>query len=146
MAHYQASVRTKLSPADAFARMARVECFSAWDPGILRSEQTRGSGPGVGAAYDLLVDAVPKQTFRYRVTEFEAPKRYRMLARTTFFTSDDEVRVEEVEAGSRVIYAAELELSGVLRVFDPFLRPVFRVIGDRAARGLATYLDGVLER
>jgi hypothetical protein len=145
MAFYQTSVRTALGVADAFERMAHVERFAEWDPGVLRGTQVRGVGPGPDAVYDLLIDALPKQTFRYQITQYEAPNRYRMVARTALFTSYDDVVVEAWGGGARVTYAAELVLNGPLAVFDRALRPVFRRIGDRAARGLAQFLSGALE-
>lgn len=144
MATYQTSVRTALSVSEAFERMARVERFAEWDPGVLRGTQVRGAGPGPDAVYDLLIDALPKQTFRYRITQYDAPTRYRMVAKTLLFTSYDDVIVEASEGGARVTYAAELVLNGPLGAFDRALRPVFHRIGDRAARGLAQFLGGTI--
>ncbi len=43
-----------------------------------------------------------------------------------------------------VTYEADLSLKGVLRIGDPLLGLAFRRIGDRAAAGLRTALDGVM--
>ena len=43
-----------------------------------------------------------------------------------------------------VTYDAELKLNGVLRCADFVLKPLFKRIGDRAAKGLTTALGGVV--
>jgi hypothetical protein len=90
----------------------------------------------------LTIDGTPKQIFRYETLEFEAPRRYLMVAKTKRFTSIDEIRVIAQSTGSLVTYDAELKINGVLSVFDFALRRIFNRIGDRAARGLASFLKG----
>jgi hypothetical protein len=135
-----------MSPAEAFAAVSDVSRFQEWDPGVLAGKRVAdddaGSGIGVGAAYDLTIDAMPKQVFRYQITEFEAPERFLMVAKTRRFTSIDEIRVIADGTGCKVTYDAELLLNGVLSVFDIALKRVFNRIGDRAAKGLATFLNG----
>ena len=144
MAHYETTIRSPLSPADAFAAVADVARFAEWDPGVLHGVQVSGRGPALGAVYELTIKAVPPQLFRYRTIEFEAPRRYLMVASTLFFTSIDEVRVAPSGDGSATTYHAELKLNGPLRVFDLGLRMVFARIGDRAAAGLARFLRGTI--
>jgi hypothetical protein len=136
MARYVTSVATPLSPAEAFAYMSDVTRFLEWDPGIRRAVRVAGDGAGVGTAYDLTVEAGGTRVMRYEVQEYEAPRRLRLLARTPFLTSEDEVRVEPEGHGSIVTYDATLTLHGPLGLFDPLLRLAFRRIGDRAAAGL----------
>jgi hypothetical protein len=140
MAHYVAAVRSPLPPAQAFAKMADVERFSEWDPGVIQSTRIVGSGPGVGTAYDLTVKAGSTSVMRYAVTEIDAPRRVVLVARTLWLTSVDEIRVEAAPGGSKVVYDATLTLNGPLRLFDPVLGLAFRRIGDRAAAGLRRFL------
>ena len=79
---------------------------------------------------------------RYEVKEYEPPRRILLVARTSFLTSVDEVRVEAAGSGSIVKYDAKLTLNGPLTLFDPLLRLAFRRIGDRAAAGLKRVLSG----
>jgi len=140
MAHYVATVRSPLPAAQAFAKMADVERFSEWDPGVIRAARIPGSGPGVGTAYDLTVKAGSTSVMRYAVTEIDAPRRVVLVARTLWLTSVDEIRVEAAPGGSTVVYDATLTLNGPLRLFDPVLGLAFRRIGDRAAAGLRRFL------
>jgi hypothetical protein len=94
MARYVTSVATPLSAAEAFAYMADVTHFVEWDPGVKRVLRVAGDGAGVGAAYDLTVQAGGTTMMRYEVKEYEPPRRILLVARTSFLTSVDEVRVE----------------------------------------------------
>ena len=141
MAHYETSVTTDLSPAEAFARMADMTRFKEWDPGVLDAKQVAGNGPGLDAAYLLTVKGVPKPLpLKYVVTEFENGVRFRALAKAKMFRSDDVISVEPNGSGSTVTYTADLLLEGPLRIFDFALGPVFNRIGDAADGGLRKFL------
>ena len=142
MAKYVTSVATPWAPEVAFAYMADVTHFAAWDPGVKRAVRVTGEG-GVGTAYELTVVAGGTTVMRYEVTAFEAPRRLLLVAKTAFLESIDEIRVEPTPQGSRVTYDAQLKLKGPLGLFDPLLRLAFRRIGDRAAEGLRRALQGV---
>jgi len=143
MARYTTTVATPLSPAEAFAFMADVTRFAEWDPGVKRAVRVQGDGPGFGAIYELTIDTGTRSVMRYAVTEFQAPRRFVLVAKTPFLTSVDEVRVEPGTSGARVTYDAKLTLNGPLALFDSFLAKAFKRIGDRAAAGLRTALQGV---
>jgi Polyketide cyclase / dehydrase and lipid transport len=145
MARYTASIPTSRSVEDAFAYMADVSRFAQWDPGIERAVQVAGAGPGVGAAYDLTVRTIGTTVMRYEVVEYQAPRRFLLVSRTSLLVSHDEIRVAPAAggaAGSIVTYDAKLTLHGPLRLFDPLLRWWLRRIGDRAMAGLRDHLAG----
>lgn len=142
MARYVTSVATPLSAAEAFAYMADVSHFVEWDPGVKSVLRVAGDGAGVGAAYDLTVQAGGTTVMRYEVKEYEPPRRILLVARTSFLTSVDEVKVEPAGSGCIVTYDAKLTLNGPLGLLDPLLRLAFRRIGDRAAAGLNRVLSG----
>jgi hypothetical protein len=142
MARYITSVRTPLSAREAFAYMGDVTRFVEWDPGIKRAVRVAGDGASVGTAYDLTVKAGGTTVMRYEVKKYEAPRRILLVARTSFLTSVDEVRIKPVRSGSVVTYDAKLTLHGPLMLFDPLLGIAFRCIGDRAAAGLRRVLKG----
>jgi len=139
MSHYATTVSTPLSPAQAFAFMSDVRHFAEWDPGVSTSVRVVGDG-AVGSAYDLTV-APGKTVMRYQVTACEAPRLLRLVAKTRFLTSVDEIRVEPAGTGALVTYDAVLTLNGVLGVMDPLLGIAFKRIGDRAAAGLKHALN-----
>jgi hypothetical protein len=144
MARYVTRVRTPMSAEKAFAYMADLRRFAEWDPGVRRVEQIEGDGGGPGAVFDVTVASVgPDLTLRYRTTEYDPPHAFRVVATSTFFTSDDRIRVDSDGDATIVTYDAELRLNGPLGLFDLGLRLAFGWIGDRAAAGLRKALDGV---
>ncbi|MEZ4266474.1 MAG: SRPBCC family protein [Myxococcota bacterium] len=142
MARYTTSVQTPLAAPAAFAYMADVTHFAEWDPGVVRVSRVVGDGASVGSAYDLWFKTVGTTLMRYVVTEYDAPRRVLLTARTRLVTSVDEIRVAPSSAGegSLVTYDAVLTLNGPLRVFDSLLDAAFQRIGDRAAVGLRRVL------
>lgn len=143
MARYVTEVATSLAPDEAFAYLADLCHFEEWDPGVRRSVQVAGDGPGPGAAYEVTVAAVPRDLLlRYETVEHDAPRSTLVVARSAVFTSEDRITVEPSDTGSVVTYDAVLRLDGALAVFDVGLRLVFGRIGDRAAAGLRTAIGG----
>lgn len=147
MARYSTTIRTPMSPTEAFAYMADLRNFEEWDPGVQRARQVDGDGAGPNSAFDVTVDAPAGRglTLRYETTEYDAPSRVVVRAQSKLFTSLDRIDVEpdaESGDGSLVTYDAELKLNGPLKVFDVALRPVFDRIGGRADGGLQRVLDG----
>jgi carbon monoxide dehydrogenase subunit G len=143
MARYTTSIRTPMPPAEAFAFMADLRNLATWDPGVRRTEQVEGDGPGADAVVDVTVAGVGRDlTLRYRTVSFEPPGWVVVRARSAQLVSEDRIAVTPAGDGSIVTYDAELRLRGPLVVFDPGLGLAFRRIGGRAAAGLAAALGG----
>jgi len=145
MARYLMHVRTPMPPAEAFAYMADLTNFAEWDPGVDRSEQVQGDGPGPDAAFDVAVQALGRSiTLRYDTITYEAPTTLVAFAESNVLTSLDTITVEPDSSGSGsvVTYDAVLKLKGLLGVADPLLGLSFKRIGDRAGAGLVTALAG----
>lgn len=143
MAHYEVTIPTSLSPQEAFDRLAAVERFVEWDPGVTSGEQVEGVAPGVGSAYILKVKSFVGSdlALRYETTSFDSPNRFVIVADAKSLRSDDVITVVPDGDGCRVTYAADLEMKGVFAVVNPLLGLVFKRIGDKAAAGLRTFLD-----
>lgn len=143
MPNYEAVIDSPLAPEEVWRRVADVTAFEQWDPGTRRAVQVEGDGPGLGAAYSLTVGGLRGTLdLRYEVTEFEPPRRLRLVADTGTLRSDDRITVEPGGSGSRVTYRAYLGLHGPWKVLTPLLALAFGRIGAKGAAGLRTYLDG----
>jgi len=144
MARYVTKVRTPRSVEDAFAYMADLRNFAEWDPGVTAAVQVEGDGPGPDSEFDVTVKSPGRDlTLRYVVVEHSPPGFVRAVAEDRFLTSDDRITVEADGEQTLVTYQADLTLNGFLGIADPLLRLAFGRIGDRAAAGLRTALDGV---
>ena len=145
MARYFTRVQTPWPAERAFAYVADLRNFAEWDPGVTAVEQLTGDGPGPDAAYSVTVTgAVRPMTLRYETTAYDPPRRIEVRAESSSLLSIDVVTVEPVTdgAGSIVTYDATLTFRGLARLADPLLALGFRRIGDRAAAGLRTALEG----
>ena len=145
MPKYQTVVLTPWSPDRAFAYLSDLCHFADWDPGVKRSVQIDGGGPGLGASYDVTVSNPGRDlTLRYETVVFEPPRRIEVRAESSALLSVDVMTLEaNSDFGTTVTYSADLSLRGVLALGNPALALAFRRIGDRAARGLQHALEGV---
>ena len=143
MARYVTKVRTDRAAAEVFGYLADLTNFAEWDPGVSRSVQVSGVGPGADAAFDVTVASVGRPlTLRYETVTYDAPHELIVRARSRVVTSIDSISVSSVEGSTVVTYDADLRLNGVLGLLDRGLQPAFARIGDRAAAGLRRVLDG----
>jgi hypothetical protein len=142
MAHFVDTIPTPWSPEEAFAYLADVRNFAAWDPGTKRAVLAVGDGPNLNAAYDLDLKVGPATlTWRYEIVEWDPPRRFVLRAETGTMTSVDEVRVGTAAEGATVTYDTTLTLHGIARVSDPFLAIALHRIGSRGADGLRKALQ-----
>jgi len=143
MAHYTVTVSTSLAPHAAFAYMADLRNLVEWDPGVKRVSQVDGSGGGPDASFDVVATGRRELTFRYITVEYDEPRKAVIQARRRLLTSIDTIAIAVGSASHCLVtYDAVLRLNGPLRWADFILKPMFKRIGDRAARGLVAALDG----
>lgn len=145
MPKYRTTVGSSWTAERAFEYLLDLEHFADWDPGVKRSARVAGSEPGLGAAFDVTVSAPGKDmTLRYKTVTVNPPHQFEVRAETSTLRSVDVITVEPETRGGgcRVTYVADLSLKGVLRIGDPLLGLAFRRIGDRAATGLRSVLEG----
>lgn len=144
MARYIVTVRTPRSSQAAFDYMADLRNLAEWDPGVKRVTQIEGTGGGASASFDVVVaSGRGEMTLRYDTKQYEEPRLVVIAARSRMLTSIDRVSINAAAgSGCLVTYDAELRLNGPLRFADFALKPMFKRIGDRAARGLVVALAG----
>ncbi len=142
MTRLQEQIETTLPIDDAFAFIADFANSPAWDPGTATSERLDAGPVGVGARYQLGVrmrgQVVPME---YRITRFEPPRRVVLNGSGSGVTAEDDIRFEPAGTGARVDYAADIRLSGLLRLAQPFLGRAFAKIARDAADGMQRALD-----
>ncbi|HSF84170.1 MAG TPA: SRPBCC family protein [Acidimicrobiia bacterium] len=137
--------RTITVPGSAdkvFAYVADFSNTAEWDPGIVSAERT-GSGPvGEGSAFDLVARFKGRDlATTYRITEFDPPSRVVLVGGTNNFTSTDIITVTPATEGVQIGYRAIFELSGIMRLSEPFLKGTFNRLADDAVAGLKVVLS-----
>ena len=143
MARYKDTVPSSRSQADTFDYLARFSNTEDWDPGAVKGRDLQEGGPiGVGSRFSLDFKIGGRvQELVYEITEYERPRRVRLVAEGTGFTSDDEIVVSKRGERSEVTYAADVRLRGPLRLFDPLMRIGFGRVAGKAAEGLRATLS-----
>ena len=137
------TIRTARPLDDVFAYLADFTTAAEWDPGVESSVAETDGGPGEGARYLVTAGFAGRSlAMTYEMTAYEPPNRVVLRGSTGNFVAVDEIRIDSVEGRTQVRYRAEFTLSGFLRILEPFMRPAFRRLGDKALNGLAAALDG----
>ena len=143
MARYKDTVPSSRSQEDTFDYLARFSNTEDWDPGALKGRDLQnGSAIGVGSRFALDFEIGARtQELIYEITEYDRPRRVRLVADGGWFTSDDEIVVSERGERSAVTYDANVRLSGPLKLLDPLMRIGFKRVAGKAAEGLQRTLS-----
>lgn len=141
MARFSETIETPASPSSAFAYVADFTTAAEWDPGILESRRVGEGGPGVGARYDVVAEFRGRKVpFRYEIRQYEPERRIVLHGEGGKAVSDDIIVFEPTGSGTRITYTADLRLTGIWRVAEPFLGGTFAEMGRKALAGLQAEL------
>jgi hypothetical protein len=77
----------------------------------------------------------------YRITELVAPERLVLVGEGSGIWTEDVLTFAETESGTSVDYHAEIKLSGLLRLVQPFLGRYFDSVGQGVLVGMKRELD-----
>jgi len=142
MAQYVTTIPSSLTPQDAFAYMADLRNFAKWDKGVIKVEQVKGDGAGLGTVFDVTVKGFggSTSTLRYTTTEYDEHTNILVKGVNTLFTSIDRAPIKKTETGCDVVYDAILTANWIIAPMNLLLGKVFNKIGDTATRGLREVL------
>ena len=138
MPRYVVTVPSSWSPDRAYAYMADMTNYVEWDRGIMRVTQTKGSGGGEGAVYEVTTRGFGGRDMllTYETTEHDGSTNVLLVGRNFMFTSVDRITVAPTATGCDVTYDAKLTFNGLLAPLNLPLGLVFNKVGDAAAKGL----------
>ncbi|MGI8999060.1 MAG: SRPBCC family protein [Candidatus Limnocylindria bacterium] len=142
MTRISETVETTLPIEAAFAYLADFANSQEWDPGVASAERI-GDGPiSVGARYRLEVRIGNRVApMEYRVSEIEPPFRIVLVGAGSGVSAVDTITFTKISTGTRVDYAADITLGGIMRLIQPFLRGTFANIAANAVGGMQRQLD-----
>ncbi len=144
MIHLKEIVEVPRPRADAFAYVADFTTTMEWDPGISHAEQLSPEGPGLDCRYEVTAVFNGNERRLTYVTEvYEPPERVVFRGGDRRFESVDTITFETMENGTRIIYAADFRMKGLLAVLEPMLRNRFQKVARKGASGLAAALEGI---
>lgn len=138
MPRYVVTVPSSWSPDRAYAYMADMTNYVEWDRGIMRVTQTKGSGGGEGAVYEVTTRGFGGRDMllTYETTEHDGATNVLLVGKNFMFTSVDRITVAPTATGCDVTYDAKLTFNGLLAPLNLPLGLVFNKVGDAAAKGL----------
>lgn len=138
-------IEVPLEPARAFDLIADFSTSAAWDPGVVSAARVREGSPdpsGVGAAYRLTVTFRGRESeMTYRTTEYRRPEHVVFEGEGPRIAATDTIGFEPSGAGTRITYVADLRLTGLATLAEPFLGSAFEEMGDRALSGMRSWLS-----
>jgi hypothetical protein len=144
MAKYHAALQSRRPAHDTFDYLATFSYAAEWDPGVLAATQVDPGPVGAGTRFRLVVPFLGRRLpLTYAVTDYQPGRSVTLTATSGLLRATDRI---EVTGEAMVSYDAEVVLRGPLRAFDSLLRPGFRAVADRAARGLARVLGSPAPR
>ena len=135
-------VETTLPIDDVFEYVADFANSQEWDPGVATAERLDEGRVGLGSRFRLGVRLGPRVgTMDYRISVFERPTRVVLVGSGSGVSAIDEIRLEQLAAGTLLDYTADIRLGGILRLAEPFLGNAFAAIGRNAADGMQRTLQ-----
>ncbi len=130
-------IQTTLPVDDAFAFVADFANAARWDPGTVTSERVDAGPVGEGARYQLGVRMAGRTApMEYRITRFDAPRRVVLHGAGSGVSAVDDIHFAGSPTGTTIDYTADIRLTGLLRLVQPFAGRAFAAIGRDAAAGM----------
>ena len=141
------TIEVSREPEGSFDAVADFSNAAKWDPGVVAAEQIHegeASPSGVGAEYHLTVTFRGRESeMTYRTTEYLRPSRVVFEGRGPKIAARDTIEFESMHGGgTRLTYVADLRLTGLAKLAEPFLGGAFDAMGKRALAGLQAWLSG----
>jgi dehydrogenase/reductase SDR family member 12 len=131
------TITTTLPADEAFAFVADFANAPIWDPGTATARRVDEGPVGLGSRYELQVRMGRRLApMTYRIVEHEPSRRVVLRGEGSFVAATDEITFDQTPSGTRIEYVADIRLTGLLRLVQPFLGGAFAKIGRDARDGM----------
>jgi carbon monoxide dehydrogenase subunit G len=137
------TITVPTSVEEAFAYVADFSNLPEWDPGIVSAVRTEGTGSERGAAFRVEATFAGRTIpMTYRIVVSEPPDRVVLEGEGSTIVAVDDIRFRRKrEHLTEIDYVADLNLKGVGRLIQPFLRGSFEKLADASLGGLEQRLS-----
>ena len=126
----------------AFRYISDFSNIEQWDPGVIESEKISQGPLAVGGEFRVIVKAgLSTTTMKYLVTDFDPPRRIVLEGSGGAINAVDTIEFSETEQGTRIDYRADIHLTGLAGVAEPFLGFALERVGRNAMEGLQRALS-----
>jgi carbon monoxide dehydrogenase subunit G len=142
MTRVQQTIHVKAPIEAAFDYVADFSTTEEWDPGIVEASRLDVGPSREGSRFHVVSEFNGRKLpLEYTITAFERPRRVVLVGEGDTFHGVDEITFESAGSGTMVTYVADLQLKGIARIVEPFMKGRFEELGRKAAAGLQRELD-----
>ena len=128
--------------AEVFPYVANFAHIAEWDPGVAASAKLTPGPVREGSRFRLVVRFGPRRTaMEYVMKTFEQDRRIVLEGSGGPIRAVDDIRFSAIDAGTRIDYRADIDLSGLAGLAQPFIGPVLQRVGKKAMNGLQKALS-----
>jgi carbon monoxide dehydrogenase subunit G len=132
---------TTLPRETAFEYIGDFANVDQWDPGVVSATKSGSGEAAVGASYDLVLSFGGQQLeMRYTITELVPGHRVALEGTGSRVRAFDVIEFNEYDDGTRITYTADIGLTGVARLFEPFMKGRLAKVGEDAGNGMRRWL------
>ena len=145
MATFHTSLWIPRSPADVFSFVSDFRNAPRWDPRTYSAVMATDEPIGLGTRFELqgglltksVHDELPaflrgNEALPYEIVEFDPPRVVAFRGETKTTRYHDRIQLSEDGGGTRLIYDAELTLTGLFAIGEPAFQVLFEKIGRDA--------------
>ncbi|MEP6972517.1 MAG: SRPBCC family protein [Actinomycetota bacterium] len=137
-------VEVRQEPEVVFDAVADFSSSAQWDPGVVAAERVSDGATAptdVGAIYRLTVTFRGRSSeMTYRTTQYRRPDRVVFEGAGPRIAATDTIEFARIDGGgTRITYVADLRLTGLAKVAEPFLGRSFEEMGARALAGMKAW-------
>jgi carbon monoxide dehydrogenase subunit G len=142
LARIRETIITRLPLERTYGYLADFANAAEWDPGVAWAERLDPGPVAVGSRYRLGVRMAGRVApMEYRVTQLEPNRRVVLEGSGSGVRAIDEISFAPAEGGTNVDYSADIRLTGLLRLVEPFAGGAFAAIASKAREGMQLTLD-----
>ncbi len=147
MVRLHETLDTRLPIGSAFAFVADFSNAQSWDPGVAWSKAVGNGAVEIGSTYELGVRMAGRVApMEYSVILLEPNRRVVLEGSGSNVSATDDIRFEATPDGTRIDYAADIQLLGWLRLIQPFTGRAFANVARNARDGMQRALDELAAR
>jgi carbon monoxide dehydrogenase subunit G len=128
---------------EVFDFLADLSTTAEWDPGILEARRGEDGPIGVGSTFHLVASFDGRRVgLTYTTTFYDRPRRFVVDGVGPRFHGVDDIRFADTGDGRTVVlYLANLKLTGIAKLAQPFVAGRFDALVRTAVAGLVRTLE-----